>query len=175
MERGTRAAADAARAAVDAAAGARTTLQRAGDAWRDRAGGTSGAIWGEMLRALGRQLGDDERADGERVATGIVAARDAVMAFGKAQVGDKTMVDAIVPFSDRLAHLVSDGRPLLDAWGDAADAAQAAADATASLTATLGRARAHGDRSLGTPDPGAVSFALVCRTVHGVLAAQKEN
>jgi len=175
MERGTRAAADAARAAVDAAAGARTTLQRAGDAWSDRAGGTSGAIWGAMLRALGRQLGDDERADGERVAAGIVAAREAVMAFGKAQVGDKTMVDAIVPFSDRLAHLVSDGRPLLDAWGDAADAAQAAADATASLTATLGRARAHGDRSLGTPDPGAVSFALVCRTVHGVLAAQKEN
>lgn len=97
------------------------------------------------------------------------------MAFGKAKVGDKTMVDAIVPFADELAARVAAGRPLVEAWGHAATAADGAARATASLAASLGRARSHGDKSIGTPDPGAVSFALVCVTVHDFLNSSKEQ
>ena len=169
MQRGSRAARDAARAAADAGAGARTTLEHAGAAWSDRAGGTSGAIWGELLRTLGGVLGDDLPVHADRVAAGVVAASDAVMAYGKAKVGDKTMVDAIVPFADELAARVGDGGDLVASWRSATDRAEAAAQGTAALAATLGRARSHGDRSIGTPDPGAVSFALVCATVHGVL------
>ncbi|WP_309066529.1 dihydroxyacetone kinase family protein [Microbacterium sp.] len=172
MQRGSRAGAGAARAAADRDAGAGTTLERAAEAWSDRAGGTSGAIWAEMLRTLGRHLGDDQPVTARVVAEGVTAAKDAVMSFGKAKVGDKTMVDAIVPFAEQLATRISDGGRLRDAWGDAAVAADRAAQATAALAATMGRARSHGDRSIGTPDPGAISFALVCRTVHGILAAQ---
>ena len=175
MQRGARAAGAAARTAVDAGAGAGTTLERAADAWSDRAGGTSGAIWGELLRTLGANVADDRPVTAERVAGGVVAAKEAVMAFGKAKVGDKTMVDAIVPFADELAARVAEGRPLVEAWGHAASAADGAARDTASLAASLGRARSHGDRSIGTPDPGAVSFALICVAVHDFLDSNKEH
>lgn len=169
MQRGSRAAAVAVLAAVADGAGARTALQQAGDAWADKGGGTSGAIWGEMLAAFGATLGDDDDVDAARVAAGVTAMKDAVMSFGKAKVGDKTMIDAIVPFADRLGDLVGSGAGLVDAWTAAAAAADQAAKDTAEFTAKLGRARSHGDKSLGTPDPGAVSFALIAYTVLDIL------
>lgn len=175
MQRGSRAGSDAAAAAAEAGAGARTTLMRAADAWSDRAGGTSGAIWGEMLRALGEQLGDDREVTASLVSDGVLAAKAAVMAFGKAKVGDKTMIDAIVPFADDLAERVAGGQRLRDAWGHSAGVAEEAAQETASMAATLGRARSHGEKSIGTPDPGAVSFALICTTIYDVLTAGKEQ
>jgi len=175
MQRGSRAGSDAATAAFRAGAGAKTTLTWAADAWSDRAGGTSGAIWGEMLRTLGEHVGDDRHVTSQTVADGIVAAKDAVMAFGKAKVGDKTMVDAIVPFSDDLSRRIADGQRLRDAWGHSAGVADEAAQETAALAATLGRAKSHGDRSIGTPDPGAVSFALICSTIYDVLTTDREQ
>ncbi|MBF0816468.1 dihydroxyacetone kinase family protein [Microbacterium paludicola] len=169
MQRGSRAARDAAHRAVDGGAGARTVLAHAAEAWSDKAGGTSGAIWAEILRTVGEALGDESTADAAAVATGVTAAKDAVMAFGKAKVGDKTMVDAMVPFADALAAAVAGGRGLADAWDRATTGAEGAAQGTADLVATLGRARSHGEKSIGTPDPGAVSFALVCRTIHRTL------
>lgn len=169
MQRGSRAAATAAADAVQRSAGSRTTLQHAGDAWADKGGGTSGAIWGEMLVALGAALGDDAAVDAEAVGAGVARMKDAVMSFGKAKPGDKTMIDAIVPFADRLHERLGAGAGLIEAWRDAADAATAAAEATAQLTAKLGRARSHGDKSIGTPDPGAVSFALIAHTVLRIL------
>ena len=169
MQRGSRAAAEAAAGAAEGAAGARTTLQHAGDAWADKGGGTSGAIWGEMLVALGAAVGDDDAVTADAVGAGVAAMKDAVMSFGKAKPGDKTMIDAIVPFSDDLTARLAAGDTLIDAWSHAADVATSAAEATSELTARLGRARSHGDKSLGTPDPGAVSFALVAHTVLDVL------
>jgi D-erythrulose 4-kinase len=61
VQRGSRAGANAARAAAQAGAGAGTTLSEAGDAWSDDAGGTSGVLWGRMLRSLGQTLGDTHR------------------------------------------------------------------------------------------------------------------
>ncbi|MFC3493778.1 dihydroxyacetone kinase family protein [Glycomyces rhizosphaerae] len=175
MRRGVHAGRDAAQAAIAAGAGAGTTLTACADAWSDKAGGTSGAIWAAMLRELGASLGDDAAPTRTDVAQGCSRARDAVMAFGKAQVGDKTMVDAIVPFADTLTAGVARGDTLTEAWSQAALAAQTAADRTADLAASLGRARSHGDRSIGTPDPGAISFALLTRTVEAVLTESQEQ
>ncbi|UYO97718.1 dihydroxyacetone kinase family protein [Microbacterium sp. M28] len=169
MQRGSKAAAAAAEEAVAGGAGALTTLHHAGDAWADKGGGTSGAIWGEMLVALGTALGDDAEVDADAVGAGVARMKDAVMSFGKATVGDKTMIDAIVPFADRLTERLEAGDELVPAWTDAAALATEAAEATANLTAKLGRARSHGDKSLGTPDPGAVSFALITHTVLDIL------
>lgn len=165
MQRGSRAGAAAAHAVAAAGGGAGTTLIEAGDAWSDQGGGTSGVIWGRMLQAFGSALGDQAPVDAAAVAGGAAEARRVVMSFGKATVGDKTMIDAIVPFVDDLARRVEKGERLRDAWAHAATVAQHAADRTADLVARLGRARSHGDKSIGTPDPGAVSFALICRTV----------
>lgn len=175
MQRGSHAGRDAAHRAVEGGAGARTALAHAGEAWSDKGGGTSGAIWAEILRTIGAELGDDDAVDAAVIARGMTVAKDAVMTFGKAKVGDKTMVDAMVPFADDLAAQLAAGATLADAWSHATAAAEEAAQATASLVAALGRARAHGERSIGTPDPGAVSFALVCRTIDGLLARGLAN
>jgi dihydroxyacetone kinase len=77
------------------------------------------------------------------------------------------MVDAIVPFTDELAAALSRGLTAADAWRAAAAAAAAAAERTAGYPASRGRSRTHGERSVGTPDPGAVSFALIAASVTG--------
>ena len=160
MRRGAEAALSAAEDAVALGAGARTVLVKAGAAWSERAGGTSGALWGAALTAFGAELGDSGRADRARLVAGARAAVDAVVRLGGARPGDKTLVDAAVPFADRLAAEAGSAG-LAGAWAAGAGAARLAADATASIPARLGRARAHGDNSLGTPDPGAVSLSLI--------------
>lgn len=174
MQRGASAAADAAAVACDQTAGLGTTLERAADAWSDRAGGTSGALWGAMLRAAARVLGDEAAPRPDLVAHAVQAAREAIVAAGGAQLGDKTMVDAIIPFADTLSSEVDDGADLATALARATAAARHAADATAQLLPRLGRARPHAERSLGTADAGAVSFALIAETL-AALAAETDS
>ncbi|WP_285318902.1 dihydroxyacetone kinase family protein [Pseudarthrobacter sp. lyk4-40-TYG-27] len=178
MERGVGAAVKAAADAVARGAGAATTLYFAADAWADKAGGTSGALWGMALRAVGDAVGDDKAPDAGAVATGVAGAAAAIMDFGKAKVGDKTLVDVLVPFRDALTAGVDSGKPLSGAWDAAATAAQQAAEDTANLLPLMGRARQHAEKSLGTPDAGAVSMALIVRAIHNTLSQNttiKEN
>ncbi|MHC6593917.1 dihydroxyacetone kinase family protein [Arthrobacter sp. C152] len=178
MERGVRAAVEAAADAVARGAGAATTLYFAADAWADKAGGTSGALWGMALRAVGDAVGDSNAPDAGAVATGVAGAAAEIMDFGKARVGDKTLVDVLVPFRDALTAGVDAGKSLAAAWDAAATAAQRAAEETANLLPLMGRARPHAEKSLGTPDAGAVSMALVVRAIHNTLSQNtpiKEN
>ncbi len=175
MQRGSHAALAAATAAAQAGAGAATTLSHAADAWADRAGGTSGALWGVILNAIAARLGDAGRPDAAAVASGVAAGARGVMEYGKAEVGDKTLVDALVPFSSTLTAAVDGGSSLVDAWRTAADAATRAAAATADLLPRMGRARAHGQHSVGTPDPGAHSLALIVTAVGDLLADLERN
>ncbi|MGN6219729.1 MAG: dihydroxyacetone kinase family protein [Microbacterium sp.] len=169
MQRGSRAALAAATAAVDAGAGARTTLERAGDAWADKAGGTSGALWGVILTAIAARLGDEGTPEATAVAEGVAAGSQGVMDYGKAAVGDKTLVDALVPFAATLSQGIDGGAGLVDAWRAAAAVATSAAEATAELLPRMGRARTHGQNSVGTPDPGAISLALIATAVGETL------
>lgn len=169
MQRGATAAATAAENALVEGAGAGTVLQYAGNAWADRAGGTSGALWGIALRAIGGALGDEDVADVRHVASGVRQAQREIVRFGKAKLGDKTLLDTLLPFSDALDAAAAAGDDLVTAWGAASAVADSAAQATASLVPKIGRARPHSDRSVGTPDAGAISMALVIRAVHHVL------
>lgn len=169
MQRGATAAARAAFAAADEHAGAGTVLARAADAWADKAGGTSGALWGVALRAVAERMGDVEPPTAQVLAAGLSAARDAIVEFGKAELGDKTMLDAISPFVDAFAASAADGVRTGDAWTSAATTAVAAAAATADLVPKIGRARPHAEKSVGTPDPGAMSFGMAVTAVAGAL------
>ncbi|WP_017349857.1 dihydroxyacetone kinase family protein [Pantoea sp. A4] len=169
MERGVLGAVAKAREVAARGAGAGTLLCRAADAWADQAGGTSGALWGVALTAIGTALGDQYEPDASRVATGVRHAREGIMHFGKAQPGDKTMVDVLVPFSDHLSQAVAQGASLSDAWQQAATVAHDAAQATAQLLPKMGRARPLAEKSLGTPDAGAISLALIVNTVGSLL------
>ncbi|HCB59182.1 MAG TPA: D-erythrulose kinase [Arthrobacter bacterium] len=169
MERGVRAAVQAATNAVARGAGAATTLHFAADAWADKAGGTSGALWGMALRAVGDAVSDTKAPDAGAVAAGVAGAAATIMDFGKAKPGDKTLVDVLVPFRDALASGVEAGKSLTEAWGAATLTAEQSAEDTAQLLPLMGRARPHAEKSLGTPDAGAVSMALIIRAIHNTL------
>ena len=175
MQRGSTAGAKAARELADKGAGAGTLIARAGDAWANKAGGTSGALWGAILRAIGENIGDESAPTAASVSAGVTAAAREVQSFGKAELGDKTMVDALVPFAQTLAREVEAGARLSDAWATASAAATEAAVATADLLPRMGRARPHAEKSLGTPDAGAHSFGLITQAIATVLSPNKEN
>jgi dihydroxyacetone kinase len=165
MTRGSAAADEAARQAVAAGAGAASVLATAANAWADRAGGASGALWGLALRTWSAKLSDEAELTADAVAQGARAALEAVVRLGGAKIGDKTLVDAFAPFADALEEGVAKGKTLAEAWASAAEAASKAAEATARLTPKLGRAKSHTQRSLGHPDAGAVSLSLIARVV----------
>jgi len=165
MERGVRAARECAHRCLSLGAGAGTVLQRAADAWADQAGGTSGAIWGVILNTIGTGIGNQQRPDASRVARAVNDAAHGVMHFGKAKPGDKTLVDVLLPFSDALIAEVNQGLPLARAWRNAARHAEQCAKETAQLLPKMGRARPLAERSLGTPDAGAVSLAMIVTAV----------
>ncbi|WJS86867.1 dihydroxyacetone kinase family protein [Paracoccus sp. TOH] len=171
MARGSKAAAAAARDAAEAGGGAATVLAMAGDAWADRAGGTSGALWGVALRGWGAALTDRDALTPAHVAAGAEAGLQAVLRLGGARPGDKTLVDAFLPFAETLRATVDDGAALAEAWRRAATRATEAAEATAELSPKLGRARPLAERSIGHPDAGAISLALCARVVAEELAA----
>ncbi|TLM88189.1 dihydroxyacetone kinase family protein [Pseudarthrobacter sp. NamE5] len=171
MRRGAEAAAAAARDVSVAGASVQRVLTAAGEAWSERAGGTSGALWGSALQAAGRTFGNKasyRRQDADVVVTAFT---DAVTALGKAVPGDKTMVDALLPFRGAFQSAFNGGAPVASALAAGAAAARAAADSTASLRPRLGRARPLAEKSLGHPDPGAVSFALIAGRVADCLGA----
>ena len=167
MQRGVTAAVAAAAEALNAGVGAGTLLGVAGDAWSNRAGGTSGALWGVILRAIGNQIGDSAKPDSKSVGQGVSAALKGVTDSGKAHVGDKTMVDTLAPFAEALNAVTE--LDLLSSWSAAAEVAENAAAATANLAPKIGRARLHAEKSVGIPDPGALSMALIIRSVEHAL------
>lgn len=165
MVKGSSAARDAAARAVQDGAGQGSVLTAAGKEWAAKAGGTSGVLWGAMLSALGARLGDTGRPDSAAVGAGMRDGYDALVRLGGAAPGDKTMLDALLPFVDELQRRVGAGESWQDAWRSAADVATDAARATADLRPKVGRARPLAERSVGTPDPGATSLAMCAHTV----------
>ncbi|MBO3089637.1 dihydroxyacetone kinase family protein [Cellulomonas sp. zg-ZUI40] len=176
MLRGAGAAADAASAAADAGHGAVASLREAGRAWADRAGGTSGVLWGAGIGAVAHALAARPVANpSTRTAAAVRAGVAAVVALGGAQPGDKTMVDAAEPFAAALEQAAAAGEPLGAAWDAALEAARTAAQETAALRPRLGRARPLAERSVGTPDPGAVSFAAIVAAVRSTVVPEEKE
>ena len=171
MTRGSTAAAAAAREAADAGAGAASVLAAGADAWANRAGGTSGVIWGLGLRSASAALDDRAAPTPDQVARAATDALENVMRLGGAKLGDKTLVDAFEPFARTLAQAIGAGVPVAEAWAQAAEAAHEAAEATAALVPRLGRARPLAERSKGHRDAGAVSFALAARTLRDLAGS----
>ena len=131
MARGTRAASVA---AEEAEGGLGAVLAAAGDAFADKAGGTSGILWGILLSAVGVSLGDTDEVTPDRLRTAVRHGAETVQRIGKAQMGDKTLLDSLMPFVDELDTRVEAGDDLAPAWETAAEKAVTAAEATRDLT-----------------------------------------
>ncbi|MFE0698843.1 dihydroxyacetone kinase subunit DhaL [Streptomyces sp. NPDC058872] len=114
-------------------------------------GGASGPLYGTLLRRAGKALGGDGEVSRARLAEALDAGVSAVAQLGGAQVGDKTMLDALVPAVEGLRSSFEAARA----------AAEGGALATVPLRARKGRASYLGERSIGHQDPGATSSALL--------------
>ncbi|MFF0608768.1 dihydroxyacetone kinase subunit DhaL [Nocardia tengchongensis] len=127
-------------------------------------GGASGPLFGTFFLRFAAAIGSG--ADIADFARAFRAGLEGVIARGKAEPGDKTMVDALVPAADALDACVAGGASAEAALDAAVSAATAGRDATTPLVARKGRASYLGERSAGHQDPGATSTALL------VLAAR---
>ena len=141
-------------------------------------GGASGPIWGSAFRATGLYAGDKIELTVVEFAQMIQAAVKGIQdvgerSFGRgAVVGDKTLIDALVPCADswtELAATQEDVKVLLDAG---AKAAVAGADATKEIVARMGRAGSVGERSLGHPDAGAYGLGVVFTDIANEMSSE---
>ncbi|MFB2598993.1 dihydroxyacetone kinase subunit DhaL [Herbiconiux sp. P17] len=149
-----------------------TFLQKIAMAITSRIGGTSGPIWGTaFLRAGGVAKGKDDISGADVVAM-LRSAIDGIKARGNAEVGDKTLLDALVPMTDAIEQSVASGASSGETVHAAALAARSAADATTSMIAKRGRASYSGERSIGSPDAGAVAVAVILERLDSVWATK---
>lgn len=142
-----------------------TFLQQVAMTMSSRIGGTSGPIWGTaFLRAAGVAKGKEDLRTEDAVAM-LRAAVEGIKKRGGADLGDKTLLDAIVPMTDAIEADGAAGRDGATIARHAAEVARSAADATSALEARRGRASYTGERSIGSPDPGAVAVAVLAEHV----------
>lgn len=138
-----------------------TFLQQVAVIITSRIGGTSGPLWGTaFLKASAAAKGSD-RVDGATVVAMLRAATDGIKARGNAELGDKTLLDAVVPATDALEQEIANGTDTAGCLTVFSQTARTAADATSSLEAKRGRASYSGKRSIGSPDAGAVAVAIM--------------
>ena len=138
-----------------------TFLSKVAIAITSRIGGTSGPIWGTaFLRAAGVAKGKTD-INGDDVVAMLRAAITGIMARGNAELGDKTLLDVLAPVTDTVEAELSAGSDSTTILTASAQTARAAADATTPMIARRGRAAYTGERSIGSPDAGAVAVAVI--------------
>jgi dihydroxyacetone kinase-like protein len=134
-------------------------------------GGASGPLYGKLFATLGQSLGDSDQITQTRLVTGFEEAIKVIKSLGKSDVGQKTMLDVLVPVLEALRS--GSGSSLLP---QLRERAQAAAAATVPMVATRGRASFLGERSRGHMDPGARSsqlmIAAACKYLEQTCAGQ---
>jgi phosphoenolpyruvate---glycerone phosphotransferase subunit DhaL len=136
-----------------------------------KVGGAAGPLYGTAFLRAATSVGDSAEIDPAAWAGALAAARDGIVARGKAESGDKTMVDAWTPAVEAAQKAaLNGGSDVLAVLIAAAEAAEAGAVATDPMVARKGRASYLGERSAGHRDPGAASSALILRAAVGAAA-----
>lgn len=126
-----------------------------------RIGGTSGPIWGTAMLRAGVQLKEHPEITGADVVRALRASIEGIKARGQTDVGDKTLLDSLVPAVDTLEAEVNAGASASDTVQAMAVTARAAAEATKTMQAMRGRASYTGERSIGSVDAGAMAIAVL--------------
>ena len=141
--------------------------KRAGMTLVSSVGGASGPLYGTFFLRFASAAGEVNELDASSFAVAMRAGLDGLVSRGKAEVGDKTMVDALAPAVDALER--NRAQPLSAGLDAARRAADEGRDATVAMVARKGRASYLGDRSVGHQDPGATSAALLIRAASTTL------
>jgi len=138
-----------------------TFLKKVAVVITSRIGGTSGPIWGTAFLRAGATAGAADELDAAKMVAMLRASIEGIKARGKSDVGDKTLLDALVPAVDTIEKQVSEGRSAAETLRAAAVTARTQAEATRPMLAKRGRAAYTGGRSVGTLDAGAVAVAVM--------------
>jgi dihydroxyacetone kinase-like protein len=159
MDRGMRAAV----AALDEAPPdtAKALFSKLGMTVVSTVGGASGPLFGTMFLRVGSALGESTDLSLTQLAAGLRAGLDGIVARGKAEPGDKTMLDALAPAVAALESAAAESTGKTEALRRAVAAAEEGRDATIPMLARKGRASYLGERSVGHQDPGATTVALL--------------
>lgn len=143
-------------------------LKAVGTAIMSKTGGAAGAIFGTLFRAGSKPLAGSDDLDGEGFAAFLDSGLGAVLKRGGVTEGQKTMIDAIAPAAR--AARANAGAGLASAVAAATTASLEGVEATKDMIATTGKARSLGERSLGHPDPGAISTSLILKAMQDFTA-----
>jgi dihydroxyacetone kinase-like protein len=144
-------------------------FKAAGTAIMAKAGGAAGAVFGTLFRSGSAAFAGRSSLDAEGLAGFLQQGLKAVEQRGGSRPGMKTMLDALAPAAAAAAKTCPEGLPAT--VRAAARAAAEGVEATKSMIATTGKARTLGERSLGHPDPGAVSMSLILQAMLDYIAA----
>ncbi len=142
-----------------------TFLQQIALAISSRIGGTSGPLWGTAFLRASAAAKTVDRIDGPAAVAMLRAAAEGIMTRGNASLGDKTLLDALVPATDELERQLAAGAGPDECRAAFAKTIRECADATSKLEARRGRASYSGERSIGSPDAGAVAIAIITERI----------
>jgi len=130
-----------------------------------RIGGTSGPIWGTAFLRAGTTLSGKPAPSGQDAVAALRASIEGIKQRGNSDVGDKTLLDSLVPAVDTLERELSAGRPASEALQAAATTARESAEAAKTMLAKRGRASYSGERSMDSVDAGAMAVAVIFEAV----------
>jgi dihydroxyacetone kinase-like protein len=140
-----------------------------------RIGGTSGPIWGTAFLRAGAVAAGKMALEPADVVAMLRAAVEGIKQRGQAELGDKTLLDALVPATDALERELDAGNGSTAAIQAASVAARAAAEATKDMVARRGRAAYTGERSRGSVDAGATAVAVMLERISAAWAAAESE
>ncbi|WKK70685.1 dihydroxyacetone kinase subunit DhaL [Rathayibacter oskolensis] len=140
-------------------------LQKVATTMSGRIGGTSGPIWGTAFLRAAITIKGKQALEPADVVAMLRASIEGIKKRGGADLGDKTLLDALVPMTDAIEADAAEGRPAAEIARHVADVGRSAAEATSTLQARRGRASYTGERSIGSPDPGAIAMAVLAERI----------
>ncbi len=134
-------------------------------------GGATGPLMGMLLLGMADGAGDQQTLDGNAFAKMFESGLASVQRQTGAKVGDKTMMDALIPAVAALRQAADEGKPIEEMLDRAIEAAEKGAVSTKEFRARFGRAKNMGDRTIGHQDPGATSMVLIFQGLRNGLPA----
>jgi dihydroxyacetone kinase phosphoprotein-dependent L subunit len=129
-------------------------------------GGASGVIFGTMFLSGFNKRENVEKLNLETLADAFETSLEAIKKRGKAQPGDKTMVDGLTPAVVRLRESARKNHTLLEGLANAVEGAKEGVEATKGYLGRLGRAKSLGERAIGHQDAGATSVSIIFNSMH---------
>ena len=138
----------------------------------DGIGGSMGPLYGSLFMGFAEALAGQQRMDAQLFGAALTQAVDGVQSVGNAQVGDKTLMDTLIPARDAYLAALAQGQDFAGALGAMVAAAEAGWQSTKALQARIGRSARLGERSIGVLDAGATSCFLLLRTLGSALQSR---